>query len=177
MPYSGKYYLVDSGYPNSDGYLAPYKGCTYHLEDFRRSRKRQLDAYEYYNRWHSSLRCAIERTFGVWKSRWRMMKETSTYPLRIHKLFVIASMAIHNYIRRNSVHDDEFAEAIYKDERYVFEDMPDIDPEYAAQEDTEGFMYPQSANTLDMDRVRQGIMKALHDDRVTVEQPQRRRRN
>ncbi|KAF7145421.1 hypothetical protein RHSIM_Rhsim04G0151000 [Rhododendron simsii] len=118
-----------------------------------------------------------QRTFGVWKSRWRMMKETSTYPLRINKLFVIASMAIHNYIIRNSVQDDELEEAIWKDERYVFQDLPDIDPMYAAQEDTEGFIYPQSANTLDMEVVRHGIMIALNDDRASVEQPQRRRRN
>jgi hypothetical protein len=27
----GKYYLVDSRYPNRLGYLAPYKGTKYHL--------------------------------------------------------------------------------------------------------------------------------------------------
>jgi hypothetical protein len=32
--FSGKYYLVDSGYPNRTGYLAPYKGSTYHLPEF-----------------------------------------------------------------------------------------------------------------------------------------------
>ena len=31
----GKYYLVDSGYPNRLGYLAPYKGTKYHLQEFR----------------------------------------------------------------------------------------------------------------------------------------------
>ncbi|XP_038699641.1 putative nuclease HARBI1 [Tripterygium wilfordii] len=31
-PPSGKYYLVDSGYPNQSGYLAPYRGQRYHLE-------------------------------------------------------------------------------------------------------------------------------------------------
>jgi hypothetical protein len=31
----GKYYLVDSGYANKLGYLAPYKGSKYHLQDFR----------------------------------------------------------------------------------------------------------------------------------------------
>jgi hypothetical protein len=29
-----KYYLVDSGYPNRIGYLAPYKGSTYHIPNF-----------------------------------------------------------------------------------------------------------------------------------------------
>ena len=31
----GKYYLVDAGYPQMDGYLGPYKGERYHLPDFR----------------------------------------------------------------------------------------------------------------------------------------------
>ena len=32
---AGKYYLVDSGYANKQGYLAPYKGNKYHLQEFR----------------------------------------------------------------------------------------------------------------------------------------------
>jgi hypothetical protein len=30
----GKYYLVDSGYPNRKGFLSPYEGETYHLSEF-----------------------------------------------------------------------------------------------------------------------------------------------
>ncbi len=32
----GKYYLVDVGYPNRPGYLAPYKGQRYHVPEFWR---------------------------------------------------------------------------------------------------------------------------------------------
>ncbi|KAL6636963.1 hypothetical protein ACP70R_024535 [Stipagrostis hirtigluma subsp. patula] len=35
-PPEGKYYLVDSGYPNKKGFLAPYKGQKYHVPDFQR---------------------------------------------------------------------------------------------------------------------------------------------
>ncbi|XP_025792146.1 uncharacterized protein LOC112873399 [Panicum hallii] len=31
----GKFYLVDFGYPNRPGYLAPYKGTMYHIQDFQ----------------------------------------------------------------------------------------------------------------------------------------------
>jgi len=34
-PPAGKYYLVDSGYRNQVGYLAPYKGTKYHLQEYR----------------------------------------------------------------------------------------------------------------------------------------------
>uniref|UniRef100_A0A6N2KS35 Reverse transcriptase Ty1/copia-type domain-containing protein n=1 Tax=Salix viminalis TaxID=40686 RepID=A0A6N2KS35_SALVM len=35
-PPEGKYYLVDAGYPNEYGYLSPYRGERYHLQDFQR---------------------------------------------------------------------------------------------------------------------------------------------
>jgi hypothetical protein len=31
-----KYYLVDLGYPNEYGFLGPYRGQRYHLQEFRR---------------------------------------------------------------------------------------------------------------------------------------------
>ena len=31
----GKFYLVDSGYLNRPGYLAPYKGTKYHVWEYR----------------------------------------------------------------------------------------------------------------------------------------------
>jgi hypothetical protein len=31
--YVGKHYLVDSGYPNRPGYLAPYKSTKYHVPE------------------------------------------------------------------------------------------------------------------------------------------------
>ncbi|GKE71441.1 putative nuclease HARBI1 isoform X1 [Tanacetum coccineum] len=38
VPIGEKYYVVDVGYPNTRGYLAPYKrtDIRYHLPDFRR---------------------------------------------------------------------------------------------------------------------------------------------
>ncbi|KAJ8752292.1 hypothetical protein K2173_003928 [Erythroxylum novogranatense] len=63
-PPRGKYYLVDAGYPYMQGYLGPYKGERYHLPDFRRSGQPR-GKKEIFNHAHSSLRCTIERTFGV----------------------------------------------------------------------------------------------------------------
>uniref|UniRef100_A0A6N2K303 Uncharacterized protein n=1 Tax=Salix viminalis TaxID=40686 RepID=A0A6N2K303_SALVM len=66
-PPEGKYYLVDVGYPNEYGYLGPYRGERYHLQDFHRGQPSGRE--EVFNRGHSSLRNVIERTFGVWKQR------------------------------------------------------------------------------------------------------------
>ncbi|XP_024020797.1 uncharacterized protein LOC112091409 [Morus notabilis] len=66
-PPNGKYYLVDSGYTNNDCFLAPYRGSTYHLQEYKARRGHPQSERELFNYTHSSLRNCIERTFGVWK--------------------------------------------------------------------------------------------------------------
>jgi hypothetical protein len=76
----GRYYLVDSGYPNQDGYLSPYTGTKYHLPEFRLAGP-PTGKKEIFNHAHSSLRNAIERTFGVLKQKWRILRGVPSYPL------------------------------------------------------------------------------------------------
>jgi hypothetical protein len=63
---AGKYYLVDSGYRNQVGYLAPYKGQTtrYHVAEFRGGAAPQGIA-ETFNYAHSSLRNVVEVNWCV----------------------------------------------------------------------------------------------------------------
>nr|XP_043638653.1 uncharacterized protein LOC122609778 isoform X2 [Erigeron canadensis]XP_043638655.1 uncharacterized protein LOC122609778 isoform X2 [Erigeron canadensis] len=78
-PTGDKYYVVDAGYPNTRGYLAPYKGTNirYHIPEFRHGKtaasRAPRGAKEIFNHRHSSLRNVIERTFGVWKARWEIL--------------------------------------------------------------------------------------------------------
>ena len=56
---------------------------------------------ETFNYRHSSLRNIIERTFGVWKARWALLRDMHVNFTYDHQVqIVIASMAVHNYIRR-----------------------------------------------------------------------------
>ncbi|GJZ54141.1 putative nuclease HARBI1 [Tanacetum coccineum] len=70
-PTGDKYYVVDAGYPNTKGYLAPYKGndIRYHIPDIRRGQTSAQRApkgkKETFNYYHASLRNVIERTFEV----------------------------------------------------------------------------------------------------------------
>lgn len=41
--------------------------------------------HELFNRWHASLRSVIERTFGIWKKKWRVVKELPRYRLKTQK--------------------------------------------------------------------------------------------
>ncbi|KAL7601258.1 uncharacterized protein LOC128126144 [Lactuca sativa] len=81
FPYTtgDKYYVVDAGYPNTRGYLAPYKDTNirYYLPDF------DVD---------------IRLLF---KARWALLRDMHVnYKYKNQVRIVIASMAIHNYIRK-----------------------------------------------------------------------------
>ncbi|KAL9676777.1 hypothetical protein QQ045_004997 [Rhodiola kirilowii] len=68
-----KYYLVDSGYPNTTGYLAPYKDkrVRYHMSTFRDG-DQPTGVHEKFNYRYSSLRTTIERAFGILKNSWKI---------------------------------------------------------------------------------------------------------
>lgn len=60
----GKFYLVDSGYPNRASYLlAPYKGVKYHLPEFRQGPK-PGEKREVLNYLYTSL-CNVDRAL-IW---------------------------------------------------------------------------------------------------------------
>ncbi|XP_004964755.1 protein ALP1-like isoform X1 [Setaria italica] len=106
-PPTGKFYLVDSGYPNRPGYLSPYKGTKYHLPEFRNG-PMPRGMQETFNYAHSSLRNVIERSFGVLKMKWRILMGIPSFPMHKQSKIIVACMAIHNFIRENSVADREF---------------------------------------------------------------------
>ena len=102
------YYLVDSGYPNRVGYLAPYKGTTYHLAEFRSVRRPPSGKFEVFNYLHSSLRNVIERTFGVLKQKWRILRDVPHFKVGSQTMIISACMTPQNFIRDNKLHDKEF---------------------------------------------------------------------
>ena len=55
---NGKYYLVDAGFMNRSGLMAPFKGVRYHLKEY--STREPENTRELYNHRHASLRNAIE---------------------------------------------------------------------------------------------------------------------
>ncbi|CAL5341296.1 unnamed protein product [Camellia sinensis] len=123
-PAPGKYYLVDSGYSNKTGYLAPYKGYRYH-QNAHRNRTPQ-NQFKMFNKAHSSLRSCIERTFGAWKSRWGALRNMQKLSFSNQVTFVCASMALHNFIRRHSELDEVMMGIPDRDD-YVAPQMPDHD--------------------------------------------------
>lgn len=115
--YVGKFYLVDSGYANRPGYLAPYKGTKYHLPEFR-SGPIPKGMKETFNYAHSSLRNVIERSFGVLKMKWRILLGIPSFPMHKQSKIIVACMAIHNFIRENDMADMAFG-MCDRDENFI----------------------------------------------------------
>ncbi|XP_010472962.1 PREDICTED: putative nuclease HARBI1 [Camelina sativa] len=114
LPPTDKYYVVDSWYPNKQGFLAPYRSTRnkvvrYHMSLFYIGPPPR-DKEELFNRPHASLRSIIERTFGAWKKKWRILTDFPRYDMDIQKRVIIAIMGLHNFIRVSNFTDAYFVE-------------------------------------------------------------------
>ncbi|KAG8500788.1 hypothetical protein CXB51_002796 [Gossypium anomalum] len=78
----GCYYLVDAGYTNCEGFLAPFRGQRYHLNEWRQGYQPSTQE-EFFNMKHASVRNVIERCFGLLKLRWGILRSPSFYPIVI----------------------------------------------------------------------------------------------
>ncbi|KAK9271423.1 hypothetical protein L1049_027013 [Liquidambar formosana] len=94
----GFYYLVDAGYSNGEGFLAPYRGQRYHLNDWRTGHQ-PTTPQEFFNMKHSSARNVIERCFGLLKRRWAILR-SPFYPVQTHNRIIVACVLLHNHIMR-----------------------------------------------------------------------------
>ncbi|XP_031101555.1 protein ALP1-like [Ipomoea triloba] len=94
----GNYYLCDAGYTNGDGFLAPYRGQRYHLNEWRQGYQ-PATAKEYFNMKHSQARNCIERCFGILKARWCILRDKSFYPVKTQCRIISACCILHNFIR------------------------------------------------------------------------------
>jgi hypothetical protein len=113
----GEYYLVDSGYPNRLGYLAPYKKTKYHLQEYRDAPEPQ-DKEETFNYEHSCLRNVIERSFEVLEMKWCILQKIPSYAPHKQSQIIVACCALHNFIRKSGIGDRHFARCDH-DETYV----------------------------------------------------------
>jgi hypothetical protein len=112
-----KYYLINSGYPNRKGYLALYKGQSYHITEFQNA-SQPIGLKELFNHAHSSLRNVIERSFEVLKMKWRILLKMPSYSMKKQSNIIIACMALHNFIRDSNLSDNNF-DTLASDETYV----------------------------------------------------------
>ncbi|KAL4587942.1 hypothetical protein LXL04_000819 [Taraxacum kok-saghyz] len=108
LPPPDKYYLCDAAYAHIRGFMAPYRNVRYWLGDFRR--RRALNNKEKFNHAHAKLRNVIERAYGVLKARFPILKRMAPFSLVTQRNITIACFALHNFIRKEGLSDEYFAQ-------------------------------------------------------------------
>ncbi len=111
----GKYYLGDAGFTNSMSILTPFRGVRYHLKEFKRGNRGPQTVHELYNLRHSSLRNVVERTFGVLKRRFRVLRNMNAYAILLQAKIVLACCLLHNFIRMDETSDDWIFKSVDKE--------------------------------------------------------------
>ncbi|KAL6906159.1 hypothetical protein ACP4OV_003760 [Aristida adscensionis] len=93
----GKYYLVDSGYGAKPGFMPPFRGVRYHLNEWGNNPPE--DSRELFNLRHSSLRVSVERAFGSLKRRFKILDDaTPHFSYETQVDIVIACCILQNWV-------------------------------------------------------------------------------
>ncbi|XP_020252488.1 uncharacterized protein LOC109829844 [Asparagus officinalis] len=116
-----KYYLCDAGYTTQPGFISPYRGVRYHLKEFmgRTPQNRR----ELFNLRHSSLRSKIKATFGILKSRFKILTAKPHYPFPVQVDIVLACTVLHNYIATVDPDDELLNESFDFEEEALAEEI------------------------------------------------------
>lgn len=150
---SGKFYLVDMEYLNTEGFLAPYPGIRYYPHEYRGVNHLPRNVEELFNHRHSSLRVAIQKSFEALRTRFPILKLAAQYSFQVQRDIVIAACVLHNYIRREERNDWLFSRAQ--------ETTPEVLPELDDQREMQlgSTMQEQVASSL-----RESIAVAMWND-------------
>lgn len=130
--FAGTYYLCDNGYANSEGFLTPYKGVRYHLKEWGPNCTLPQNPVEMFNMRHTKARNVIERAFGIMKMRWGILRSPSYYPVKVQNRLIMACFMIHNFIRKEMIHDpiedliDELGEEFANEDDDLVDDYVDV---------------------------------------------------
>ena len=93
----GKFYLVDAGYGAKPGFLPPFRGVRYHLNEWGANPVQ--NEKELFNLRHSSLRVTVERAFGELKRRFKILDDaTPFFPFSTQVDIIVACCIIHNWV-------------------------------------------------------------------------------
>lgn len=136
MNVTGKYYLVDMDYSNTEGFIAPYLGVRYHVHEYSGANNLPRNAKELFNHRHASLRNVIQQSFSLLKARFPILKLAPQYAFQIQRDIVIAACVLHNFIRREERNDWLFntVTGVTVEELPYFDDQLDMNLTSSIQE-------------------------------------------
>nr|XP_043608503.1 uncharacterized protein LOC122580291 [Erigeron canadensis] len=157
FPPPDKYYLCDTAFRHTRGFMTPYRNVRYSLGGYLDSRA--TNKKEEFNHAHGKLRNVIECAFGVLKARFPVLMKMISVPFIKQRDIVISCFAIHNFIRTENISDKWFAEyeqeIIFDDKNEYEDDDKDGEDCESEQEDDEEYDDPED----------QQFMAKLREDR------------
>ena len=148
---------MDKGYPDRKGYLVPYPKTRYHKSQFQNEPPNNMQ--ESFNRSHSSLRSAIERSFGILKKRWKILGKLPKYSVKTQLEVIMAAFALHNYIRNNDKEDMVFTTFEQHPDYMGGEELRDVRGSNANNDDI------SSATSAEMKQIRNDIATSIWNAR------------
>ena len=95
---------MDAGYANGPGFLAPYRGTRYHLNEWT-GNNRPKNYKELFNLRNSIARNVVERGFGLLKKRWSILRTPSFFNIKTQVRIINACFVLHNFIRTEQAND------------------------------------------------------------------------
>ena len=92
-----------------------------------------------FNYQHTFLRNVVERTFGIWKNRFHILRGVLQYTVQKQRDVIIASTILHNFIKMFS-NDDEFCNSD-EDQQANESNDQDVEPSIQQQNDDENAIW------------------------------------
>ncbi|XP_075092353.1 uncharacterized protein LOC142172594 [Nicotiana tabacum] len=90
-----KYYLLDAEYGLRKGFISPYHGVRYHLQEY--SDRPPQNEKELFNIRHASLRSVVERAFAILKRWFRVIDNEPFWDFKTQVDVVLSSCILHNH--------------------------------------------------------------------------------
>ncbi|OAY62821.1 hypothetical protein ACMD2_09517, partial [Ananas comosus] len=135
-----KFYLVNSGYANTDWFLASFQGERYQLSQFdvNAEARRQRGPRDLYNHHHAQLRNVVEKAFGILKRQFKMLRQATPFSYKVQCRIALASCVIHNFIKRHQETDRYFNMQLdpLPTDNQVDESSPTVGPDESRRGDT-----------------------------------------
>ena len=66
---------------NGHGFLTPFRSTRYHLKEWVSSQQQPKTPKELHNLRHSRAKNIVERTFGLWKKKWVVLRTQSFFEI------------------------------------------------------------------------------------------------
>jgi hypothetical protein len=131
------YFLGDAAFSLKKGRcLTPFRGVRYHLNEFSSDRQPET-AEELFNLRHSQMRVTIERTFGILKKRFKILRITDDLSVKTICDTITVCALLHNFILQQRA-SNQLEDILSGIEENEISALPPEDQPTADDEDEEG---------------------------------------